>query len=266
MNIIHPGPVINQYNLARKKHIYIADHRYCVKLAERIEEIDAVLRLRYEVFNLELHEGLKSSYLTLRDEDRFDQQCHHLLVIEKKTNEVVGTYRMQTYEMAMSGDGFYSSTEFEIGWLGWFKLMKSVELGRACISRDHRNGRVLFLLWKGIGQYMQIHQKRYLFGCASFASQSVVEGTLLMNDLLKRGYARRNVRVNPRKGYKCYQNALKNRFVEVDNTPPLMEIYFRYGAKVCSYPAIDREFKTIDFLVLLDMNTLTEDIKKIFLS
>jgi putative hemolysin len=40
--------------------------------------------------------------------------------------------------------------------------------------------------------------------------------------------------------------------------PALFETYLRYGAKVCGGPAIDREFKTIDFLVLLDINDMDE--------
>lgn len=203
--------------------------------------------------------------MTLRDEDLFDRQCHHLLVIEKNSREVVGTYRMQTYEMAKKGCGFYAATEFEINRLGWFRLMQSVELGRACISREHRNGRVLFLLWKGIGQYLQIHHKRYLFGCCSFSSQDVIEGTLLMNALIKRGCVRKNPRINPREEYKCYQNKLKEMMLEMENTPTLMEMYFRYGAKVCSYPAIDREFKTIDYLILLDIHELNEEKRKLLL-
>jgi putative hemolysin len=42
-------------------------------------------------------------------------------------------------------------------------------------------------------------------------------------------------------------------------------IYFKYGVKICSYPAIDREFKTIDFLVLLDLNDLSIETKMLFL-
>ena len=45
------------------------------------------------VFNLELNEGLESSYSTLRDEDPFDAICDHLLVENKDTGEVVGTYQ-----------------------------------------------------------------------------------------------------------------------------------------------------------------------------
>ena len=45
--------------------------RYAVRFA-RNSEIVAALKLRYEVFNLELGAGLASSFLTGRDFDEFD--------------------------------------------------------------------------------------------------------------------------------------------------------------------------------------------------
>ena len=46
--------------------------------------------------------------------------------------------------------------------------------------------------------------------------------------------------------------------------PKLFRTYLRYGSKVCSPPAIDREFGTIDFLVLLDTHELSERSRRIF--
>jgi putative hemolysin len=41
-----------------------------------------------------------------------------------------------------------------------------------------------------------------------------------------------------------------------ERAPKLLRAYLTIGAKICSEPAIDREFKTIDFLTLLDLQTL----------
>jgi putative hemolysin len=46
--------------------------------------------------------------------------------------------------------------------------------------------------------------------------------------------------------------------------PVLFRIYLRYGAKVCGLPAIDREFKTIDYLVVLDVDALSRSTHKRF--
>jgi putative hemolysin len=38
--------------------------------------------------------------------------------------------------------------------------------------------------------------------------------------------------------------------------PPLFKVYLDMGAKVCSEPAIDREFGVVDFLIVLDVENL----------
>lgn len=78
-------------------------------------ELNAVLKLRFNGFNLKLGEGLKASYLTQRDLDEFDRSCQHLIVVDRKNDEVIGTYhRMQTGDMAAAGNEFYSAGEFDL--------------------------------------------------------------------------------------------------------------------------------------------------------
>ena len=127
---------------------------YVVRFARNQADLDQILVLRYEVFNLEMKEGLESSHETGLDLDEYDAGCHHLMVLAKNSNKVVGTYRMQTYEMARDYMGFYSSSEFDFDALQTAFLEQSVELGRACVAREHRNGRVLYHLWRGVCRYL----------------------------------------------------------------------------------------------------------------
>lgn len=46
--------------------------------------------------------------------------------------------------------------------------------------------------------------------------------------------------------------------------PALFQSYLNLGARVCGPPAIDREFQTIDFLVLLDTHALDERVFRVF--
>ena len=46
--------------------------------------------------------------------------------------------------------------------------------------------------------------------------------------------------------------------------PQLFRLYIDVGAKICSPPALDKAFKTIDFLVLLDIDELTEQTRTLF--
>ena len=39
--------------------------------------------------------------------------------------------------------------------------------------------------------------------------------------------------------------------------PKLLGAYLALGAKICGAPAIDREFKTVDFLTILDLHQLS---------
>lgn len=242
----------------------LADGAYLARFARTREEIDACLELRFAVFNLELGEGLESSFLTGRDEDEYDRACHHLMVIERATDRVVGTYRLMTAETALAWRGFYSTGEFDLGMLPAEVLLNSVELGRACIARDHRNTRVLFLLWKGIASYIRHSGKRYLFGCCSLTSQEPAEGLRLGRQLEAEGFAHETLYATPRAGFECVAPS-NVTFPAVPVRPPqLFGIYLRFGAKICSPPAIDRAFGTIDFLVVFDVAQLDDRSKRMF--
>jgi putative hemolysin len=51
----------------------------------------------------------------------------------------------------------------------------------------------------------------------------------------------------------------------VVEVPPLFAMYLSMGARVCSEPAIDRAFRTIDYLVLFDLADLDERSRRRFL-
>jgi putative hemolysin len=233
----------------------ITDGRYAARFARTREELDQVLKLRFEVFNLELGEGLESSFRFGRDLDQYDEQCHHLIVVDTTDRDrVVGTYRMQTSDMALEGVGFYSDSEFRLSELPGEMLSSSVELGRACVAESHRNTMVLFMLWKGLAAYVLHNRKRFLFGCCSITSQDPNVGARVLDLLDRSGELHPSLRVSVRPGYEClvHSTSIAEADEETTRLPKLFRIYMRYGARVCSPPAIDREFKTIDFLVMFD--------------
>jgi putative hemolysin len=200
---------------------------------------------------------LEASFITERDEDEFDKTCHHLIVVENASGRIVGTYRVRTMEMAQSAFGFYSASEFAVENLPYEVLAQSLEAGRACIAREHRNSRVLFLLWKGLAMYMQEKRKRYLFGCCSLPTQDCAEGGRAMRQLVADGFLHETLRVAPRKDYACRaEESFNDDSNETVRLPKLFETYLRIGARVCGEPAIDRQFKTIDFFVIVDVKNM----------
>lgn len=238
----------------------LLEERYEVRFARTLEELDEVLRLRFEIFNLELEEGLEESFETGRDRDEFDTVCHHLIVVERASGAIVGTYRMQTSAMAENGCGFYSAAEFALDRLPASVLDDAVEIGRACVALEHRNTQVLYLLWRGLALYMATNQRRYLFGCCSLTSQDGDEGRAVMDYLELHGHVHPELQVVPQPGFECYDDSPAPDLSRFDpiKLPKLFRTYLRHGAKVCGPPAIDRRFKTIDYLVIFDVAAMDE--------
>ena len=228
-------------------------------LAQTETERRAALRLRFRVFNLEMREGLEHSYQTGEDTDPYDAICDHLIVRHNATDEVVGTYRMQTGMTAARNLGYYSAQEFMFG---PYEPLRSqiVELGRACIHPEHRKGEVLMLLWKGIARYAVERNARYLIGCSSISTLDAAIGSA-MYEKLKPMLAPEELRTLPQASHDF---PLTGAGVEVQ-PPKLLRTYITVGARICGPPAIDRDFQTIDFLTLMDLNTLSPAVRSRFL-
>jgi len=242
----------------------VSSNRYIVRFAENEREVKEAQRLRFEVFNLELGEGLPEAYEDKLDSDKFDVQCHHLLVIDKKSDRVIGTYRMQTYGIAQKQNGFYTAAEFDLSSIPGRILKESAEVGRACIDREHRNGRVLFLLWRGLAAYMNKMDVRYLFGCCSINSQNPEEAWEVMAYLRDKDLVHHEIKVDTTQNFSCPVDETNIKYKEETELPQLFRLYMDMGARVCSPPAIDREFRTIDYLVLIDKENLDERTKMLF--
>jgi putative hemolysin len=237
-----------------------------VRYARSLAELDELLRLRFAVFNLELDEGLAASYRTGRDFDPFDPQCHHLIVLHRPSGAIVGTYRIQTGAMAAAGRGFYTGAEFDLSRLPAEIVGQAVEVGRACIAREHRLRPVLFLLWKGLALYMAHNRKRWLFGPCSLTSQDPWDGKRALDQLERRGLLRRDVEIAAQPGWECVWAGEDPEPEKAEGLelPPLFEIYLRYAGRVAGPPVLDREFKTIDFFVLFDVEALTPRARRLF--
>lgn len=248
------------------KDVLFSNKKYIVRFAQNEGDMIAAQRLRYNVFNIELGEGLQRSHDKKLDADIYDKQCDHLLVISKESGEVVGTYRMQTYQKAKKEEGFYTADEFEISEIPSEILNESIEVGRACIDPAHRNGRVLYLLWRGLAKYLVEHNKQFMFGCCSLTSQSPEEAWMVMQYLDEKGYMHDSLKVFTTDKYFCEQVAVSTEKLETVRLPQLFRLYMDLGAKVCSLPAMDKEFKTIDYLVLLDIGQLDEHTRILFFS
>lgn len=240
----------------------VSPGHYATRLAREACEVRAAQALRFAVFNLELGEGLQSSLATGLDVDPFDAVCDHLLVEHRPTGQIVGTYRLQTGPAAAAQLGYYSGQEFDCAAFEPHRA-EMLELGRACVHREHRNLVVLGMLWKGIADYASRHGARYLFGCSSITSQDPSVGASAYAELCRRHLAPSPWRTCPQPAYECPLESLAE---DPPKMPKLLRAYLTLGARICGPPALDRQFKTIDFLTLLDLEALPFDARRRFLS
>jgi putative hemolysin len=244
----------------------MSTERYELRFASGEGDVSAAQRLRFAVFNVELGEGLPGAEATGRDADEFDAVCDHLLVVERATGAVVGTYRMQTGTMAqLSGLGYYSAREFDFSVYEPVRA-ELVELGRACVAAEHRNHSVLGLLWRGIAHYAQERGGRYLVGCSSLTSQDAAEGLAAYAVLARGSLALERWRTNPLTPWRCEAPAVAvQAAMGRVKIPRLMTAYLAAGAVICGEPAIDREFKTIDFLTWMDLQAMPARVLRKFM-
>ncbi|MGU3650437.1 GNAT family N-acetyltransferase [Mycolicibacterium sp. A43C] len=229
--------------------------RYTLLLSTEPEHIEAAQRLRHEVFTSEPGFALTASPDGL-DADRFDQYCDHLLVREDGSGELVGCYRMLPPPGAIAAKSLYTATEFDVRSLDALRP-SLVEMGRAVVRSDHRNGAVVLLMWAGILAYLDRCGYDYVTGCVSVPTHPAGEtpGSELRG---VRDFVMRRHRAPAEYTVRPYRPVVIDGRGLDDIAPParvsvpaLMRGYLRLGAQVCGEPAHDPEFGVGDFPALL---------------
>ncbi len=232
----------------------LAGPRYSLLLSCDPGLIEAAQRLRYDVFSTE--PGFTLANATSLDADRFDEHCDHILVREDTSDELVGCYRMLPPPGAIAAGGLYTATEFEISGLDPLRP-SMVEMGRAVVRGDHRNGAVILMMWAGILAYLDRYGYDHVIGCVSVPTHgegpagSALRG--VRDIALGRHRAPQAYTVHPYRPVTLDGRPLEDITPPERTTlPPLMRGYLRLGARICGEPAHDRDFGVGDFPTLLD--------------
>jgi putative hemolysin len=234
------------------------------RLAATGKEVRRAQKLRYRVF---FEEGGAiadpAAWLTRRDLCRFDGVCDHLVVVDRMapardgSPRVVGAYRLLRQAVAERHFGFYSSREFEVEQLIARRPgMRLLEVGRACVAKTYRGGRVLELLWRGLWAYARHHAMDAMIGCASLPGVDPAAHAAAIRWLAAGGDP--TWRVEPRADRRGALEdhglpiALEARAV-VRGLPPLVKGYWRLGATFSPIPAVDPAFGAIDLFVAMPL-------------
>jgi putative hemolysin len=244
-----------------------------VRLADGAADIDAAQHLRYRVFYEELDAKPDAQALaSRRDADRYDPICDHLLVVRKGTalgpeeirvndGEVVGTYRLLRQSVAERTGGFYTQGEFDIAPLiARHSGLKFLELGRSCVLKPYRTKPVVELLWQGIWNYVRLYDLDVMLGCASLEGTDPAHHALALSFMAQNSAAPPEWQVSALPERKIEMNLLPSAKVDARRAlrmlPPLIKGYLRIGCYVGDGAVIDRQFNTIDVLIILPVSAI----------
>lgn len=241
---------------------------FLIKTVTSMEELKEALALRFEVFHKEMI-GKKAPRGL--DVDEYDFDCDHLIIKEKRSNRIVGTYRVRCSQFT---NNFYSTKEFVMNNVLAQPGVK-LELGRACIHKDFRRGMVISLLWRGIADYLAASDSKFLFGCASVKTDDPRDAALLTQHFEEEGRINPGFRTRPTLPYTMpmfglFRDEFRGPLTETQRVeaealiPPLCRAYLKIGAYIGGDPAWDREFQCIDFLTILHREDLNRTLWKRF--
>ncbi|UOF00093.1 GNAT family N-acetyltransferase [Bdellovibrio reynosensis] len=235
-----------------------------LKTVSDSEELKEALALRYEVFHREMMGKTNPEGI---DVDEFDFACDHLVIKEKRSNRIVGTYRLNC---SLFTEKFYSGKEFMIGKLFAQPGVK-LELGRACIHKDFRRGILISLLWRGIAEYMAASDAKLVFGCATVMTADPRKAALLTRYFEEEGRILQEFRTRPTLLFTMpllhqFMDEIRDPLTETQRAeaeslvPPLCRAYLKAGASISGEPAWDQEFNCIDFLTILQRDDLNRSL------
>jgi L-ornithine Nalpha-acyltransferase len=232
-----------------------------VRLARDDAEIRAAQRLRYRVFYDEMAARPTPETLAAeRDFDEFDRICDHLLVLDRSSGEVVGTYRLIRRSAATRHGRFYSADEYDLSPL-LAQPGEILELGRSCVAVGYRTRAAMQLLWRGIAGYVFRHDIALMFGCASLPGTDI--GSLRLPLSYLHHYHLAPAELRPR--------AIASRYVGMDlldkadidvpqavaELAPLIKGYLRLGGFVGEGAVVDHQFNTTDVCIIVKTDLVT---------
>lgn len=243
---------------------------YSVKIATTAAELRSAQALRYDVFVRELGgDGDLVDHDAGLERDRFDPFFDHMILVDDASGKVIGAYRLLRDDQARAAGQFYSEDEYDLTKLT-SNNRRLLELGRSCVSRDHRGGTAMYHLWAGLADYVVDHGIDILFGVASFHGTGVAAVAQPLSMLHHNHLAPADLRVRARKEHFLDMAQLPadavDRRAAVLQTPSLIKAYLRMGGFVGEGAYIDHDFNTIDVCLVMDTARMNQRQKRIYTS
>jgi len=275
---VSPELIQSEIDAVRESSFILKHRELELHLAEadRIPNIlQEIGRLREITFR-EVGEGTNKSI----DIDEYDLYYRHLFLWDTHAKKIVGAYRL-----GFGGDiisqygkrGMYFTTLFKTDKKVSRLLPKTIELGRAFITRDYQSKPFpLFLLWKGLSYVVLTHEKyRYFMGCVSISNSFSKFSKKVIIEFVKQNYYDHELAngVKPRKAYRValsrsnkqiLSELSKSDLQSVDKfieeyepggmrMPVLLKKYVKQNARIIGFNVDPKFNNALDGLMIMDL-------------
>ncbi|MCX7607483.1 MAG: lysophospholipid acyltransferase family protein [Bacteroidia bacterium] len=213
-----------------------------------------------------------------RDTDAYDQWYDHLILYHALDQTIAGAYRIGRCDEILRTRGLrglYTYSLFHMKRRLFQEIHPALELGRAFIQEKYqRSYAPLYLLWRGIGQYLLTYPHyRFLIGPVSISSHfpdlskallvAFLQDKYSANELMEEIRGRTPYAVPPQ--YRQYYYTVSvNSLQDVQElieelegshlkVPILIKHYLRMGARILAFN-VDRSFSdALDILMVTDL-------------
>ena len=236
-----------------------------LRMAQSPEDIEAIQKLRWQVFYEEMGAIPDPQRAGGLDSDRFDAVCDHLMVIDSSADSVVGTYRLLRQSVAMRHGGFYSAAEYDLRRLVGYSRASGgelLELGRSCVLPQYRSSAAIALLWRGIAHYLERHDIALMFGCASFPEADIDRHAKALSYLRDNHLAPVEIRpaIHPEfdVAIPYVEVGIQDRRAVMQGLPPLLKAYLRVGPMFADGAFYDWQFNTVDVSVVMPVERIAQ--------
>ena len=212
------------------------------------------------------------------DVDKYDKHYTHIFIWNAAQQEIAGAYRIGRTDVIVEKygrKGLYIHSLFKIKKKFLKRISPSLELGRSFIRMEYQRSAALLLLWKGIGQFLQLYPEyKMLFGAVSISNDyrpqsrkmmiSFLENHVYDDDLAKYVKPRnpeRNLfdeQLAYRLGASCSSIEQVSTLVselESDGkgVPTLLKHYLKLGGKLLGFNKDAVFSNVVDGLILVDI-------------
>ncbi len=235
---------------------------FTFRIAQTAEDVDNVKRLRYHVFYTE--KGAKAlgdmGRLSM-DFDDFDDYAYHVMV-ENEEGELVGTVRLITRDNVPQSKNFYTEQFYNLD-VFLDNARPAMELGRACIAKDYRKGRVLNLMWKYTMGLIRELNIELMFGCASFLGDDIKEHAHALSYMHYNYLLPAELQPTITFEKTTHLDLLSEDEVDTQKAlagiPPLIKGYLKLGGRVSDRAVVDHQFNTVFTCLFLDIDFISDN-------